>query len=824
EYQDKHNIIIVKLGENGNFIHEDRYPSDCLDSDDYPIRMEYFSGLNQLIVIGKNQISPNVFQYYDLRYDYLSRSIAILKDSIGTPLCKSGEIVVKFNKAYLKENVVDNFDLSFGILSDFLTTEAVDSISSILPNGRSTKMIRIFSTLKTTDTISISRLGDTVRVPDFWTVFILTIPESTSTQITNLCLALEDLYPYVIYAHQNSIVFSSGCPDTEPNESQSGGAVYPAQSSVHPTSSYPNSHINVLSAWGCTVGKPDVKVGVFDDLILRNHEDFEFNPNSGPYGFSAVKGGWDYENQTCIHCTNPAPAIFTLHGTQVAGIIGAVRNNEIGIAGVAGGNWDGNEGSEGVSLYSIRVIGNSPYEDGLLYGDLKFYADAIIDYSDMPEFPDPCCGDENPHKCIRVDIMNHSLGYYLPTTLLNTELVEEAVHFAYMNQVIFCAARGNGGLDRIACPACYNDWAINVSATNSNGDGRLSSSNFGSDIDIAAPGSNTNVYTTAAPNNYSTFQMTSAATPHVSGVAGLLLSLDNVPGNLPNNGSGYSLSPEDVQEILYLTAKDIDVPGPDDETGPGLLDAGNAVSFLLDCDFYHFNNSNLSPTWSAPTLEQSNIDIQFDRNYTNSDDVFFAKNTAYKADVYRVTATFNHNIGKNIQESWTRPSSSNTFGLYSNIGGTNMISPKENCFFESVDANQAIVSGYTYVIKNTSGSVIGYAPLNPASSSSDAKFAYSLSACGSVGTIESITPDLQFQIVPNPASLSHTIIPKLESSENEVVEIAAYNAVGSLIQLTSTTLNNSPWRFDLSSLPAGYYFYRITVGHNSYTLPFIKVK
>jgi subtilisin family serine protease len=574
--------------------------------------------------------------------------------------------------------------------------------------------------------------------------------------------------------------------------------------------------------WGCTVGKPSVKVGVFDDLILRNHQDFEFDPNSGPHGFSAVKGGWDYENNTCIHCTNPAPGIGTLHGTQVGGIIGAVRNNEIGIAGVAGGNWNGSEGSEGVSLYSIRVIGNNTtFENGFLFGDLKYYADAIIDYADMPVIPDPCCGDENPHKCIRVDIMNHSLQYYFPTQFSNTDLVEDAVYFAYRNQVIFCAARGNGGAERIACPACYNDWAINVSATNANGNGRLANSNFGDDIDIAAPGSSANINTTTAPNTYGSFQATSAATPHVSGVAGLLLSLENIPGNLPTNGSGYSLSPEDVESILYLTAKDIFPTGPDEDTGPGLLDAGNAVDFLLDCDFYHFSNSNLPPLSINEVEVNSDIDVQFSSNFTNSAGITFNKNTPYKADVHKITATFDHNLGKMIQHSWPRPSSSTTFGIFSDIGGVNKITPRVKCLIENINSDQAIISGYTYAIKNGAGTVLGFAPFDPASAFSLAIFAYSVSACGSVGSIEIEKRNAGFNIAPNPTNGIHILTTDLEKSGDRV-DISVFSVTGAMIKIISSNLNAAPWQMDFSDLPSGCYFYRIVQGNNSYTLPFIK--
>ncbi len=143
-YQGNHKIILVYLNGDGIFLHENRHPSDCFESDEYPVRMEFFPTLNRMIVLGKNHKTPNEFQYYDLRYDYLFRDPAIEYDSLDQPLCKKSEIIVKFSKTYVKQESVNNLDISYGILADFLTIDAVNAISNTLPFGRNTQMIRIF--------------------------------------------------------------------------------------------------------------------------------------------------------------------------------------------------------------------------------------------------------------------------------------------------------------------------------------------------------------------------------------------------------------------------------------------------------------------------------------------------------------------------------------------------------------------------------------------------------------------------------------------------------------------------------------------------------
>jgi hypothetical protein len=282
----------------------------------------------------------------------------------------------------------------------------------------------------------------------------------------------------------------------------------------------------------------------------------------------------------------------------------------------------------------------------------------------------------------------------------------------------------------------------------------------------------------------------------------LLLSLDNIPGNL---GGGGALAPEDVENIVFVTARDIEETGvgPDIETGPGMLDAGNAVNFLLDCNFYHFGTANLSPQWQTDMVEQD-VMVQFTRNYTNPAGNTFLKNVPYKADVYKITAVFPHNLGQPVTEYWPRPSSSNTFALYAANAGINQIEPKEKCSIDNINASEAVISGYTYAIKNTGGTFLGYAPFNP-NNTNEIKLAYSVRACEEVATTNPLGEDISFHVQPNPASDAQILVASNLPSGGPL-RIDLFDASGRLLKTVAEETNpakEGKWQVNLAGLPTG---------------------
>ena len=125
------------------------------------------------------------------------------------------------------------------------------------------------------------------------------------------------------------------------------------QQGIDDTFLYPGS-INLLPAWDLETGKPFIKVGVIDAAIAGYHEDFGGTPSA--FMQSKVKG-WDFQSNMEIEQFQSTQAFSSNshQGTWMAGIIGAIRNNSVGIAGVAGGDWN-DSSNAGVTLYSIRAI------------------------------------------------------------------------------------------------------------------------------------------------------------------------------------------------------------------------------------------------------------------------------------------------------------------------------------------------------------------------------------------------------------------------------------------------------------------------------------
>ncbi|MGD9975807.1 MAG: S8 family peptidase [Desulfatirhabdiaceae bacterium] len=232
------------------------------------------------------------------------------------------------------------------------------------------------------------------------------------------------------------------------------------------------------------------------------------------------------------------------HGTHVAGTIAQETNNGIGVAGVA---YD-------AQLLGIKVLNrmgvgtDSDISDGIRWA---------ADYG--------------------ARVINMSLGGSAAGLTL-----QNAVNYASAGGVVICAAAGNSGTDTLDYPAKY-EACIAVGAIRY--DKKKSGySSYGNGLDMVAPGGDTGVDQNGDGNGdgilqesffnlfhrliwgYYFFQGTSMSTPHVSGVAALVLSKHPY------------YSPDDVRNVLQSTAVDLGSPGYDTTYGWGLVDAAAAVS------------------------------------------------------------------------------------------------------------------------------------------------------------------------------------------------------------------------------------------------------
>ena len=134
------------------------------------------------------------------------------------------------------------------------------------------------------------------------------------------------------------------------------------------------------------------------------------------------------------------------------------------------------------------------------------------------------------------DVISMSWGSYYYSRLLN-----DVINYAYNKGVVPVSIAGNNNVRTKSYPAAYEN-VIAVAATDSS-DAKASFSNYGSWIDVAAPG--VNIYSTYFNDTYTTLSGTSMSCPHVAGIIGLILS------------KNHGFNPEEVRTILRSTTDNI---------------------------------------------------------------------------------------------------------------------------------------------------------------------------------------------------------------------------------------------------------------------------
>ena len=274
---------------------------------------------------------------------------------------------------------------------------------------------------------------------------------------------------------------------------------------------YAPQQVNADTAWDTTLGSSSVTVAVVDTGVQYDHPDLSGSFASDP--------GYDFADDD----SDPYPDAPSdeYHGTHVSGIAGGVTDNSTGTAGISN---------------SSLINGRALDEGGS--GSTADIADAIEWAADQG-----------------ADVINLSLGgggY--------TDTMKNAVSYATNNGALVVAAAGNDGSSSVSYPAAYSE-CLAVSALDP--DETLASySQYGSSVELAAPGTNVLATTTEARGSYEKLSGTSMATPVVSGVAGLALAQ-------------WDLTNTELRDHLKATAVDVGLSS--DKQGSGRVDAANAV-------------------------------------------------------------------------------------------------------------------------------------------------------------------------------------------------------------------------------------------------------
>jgi subtilisin family serine protease len=435
--------------------------------------------------------------------------------NLGNTHFVPGEIIVKFNS----EIILDDFrtlkscqNTGFNLIDSLNEKYQVYKIEKLFNSNKNTVLKQNF--LCNIYKFSLPKESD-----------ILPIVEEYS-----LC-------PYVLYAEPNYIYKICRYPDDSDfnlqwalhNTGQTNGTI--------------DADIDAPEAWDIEIGNKNIVIAVHDTGVDWDHPDLASNiwinqdeildgTDTDNNGYIDDIRGWDfvdtslpvYPSEDGVEPDND-PMDCHGHGTHCSGIVGSVANNNIGTVGVC---WN-------CSIMAVRVGFKSKS------GRSGFLED------------DDCALGIEYAVDNGADIISMSWG---GTERAN--LILDAMNYADSQGVVLVAAAGNDNDDWNFYPAAY-DNVISVAATDHN-DSRAYFSNYGSWVDVAAPG--VDIYNTLFNDTYISWSGTSMATPHVAGLVGLMKSKN------PN------LNSEEILTILHSTADDVN---SDEYIGLGRINAYRAI-------------------------------------------------------------------------------------------------------------------------------------------------------------------------------------------------------------------------------------------------------
>jgi subtilisin family serine protease len=260
-----------------------------------------------------------------------------------------------------------------------------------------------------------------------------------------------------------------------------------------------NADVAALKAWKKTRGSSEVVVAVLDTGVDYTHGDLAsnmwFRPDGVPAYNDAELGTLNDRRGFNAASNFSDPMDDNGHGTHCAGVIGAEGNNELGIAGL---NWD-------VQIMPLKFLGRGGF------GSTKDAIEAINYAVDRKK------------NGVNLRIISASWG-----STQYSKALEDAIRAAGDEGILFVAAAGNSSSDndkRKHYPSNYElPNVVSVAALDSS-DLLASFSNFGAkSVHVAAPGKE--IVSTWLNDGYREASGTSMATPHVAGIAALILAAE----------------------------------------------------------------------------------------------------------------------------------------------------------------------------------------------------------------------------------------------------------------------------------------------------------
>lgn len=312
--------------------------------------------------------------------------------------------------------------------------------------------------------------------------------------------------------------------------------------------------IDLDDAWDIATCDNEVTVAVLDTGIDLTHPDLAANILSG-YAWNVVTN-------------SPLTGDLEEHGTHVAGIVSAVTNNNLCVAGTS---------------YNANIIPVVVYEENKMIETTEDKIALLHNFWKGVKYI------INDIDCETVKVINISGGtdYYYYN-------LEEAINAAAYNGIITVCAAGNFGGNIAHYPSDY-EACISVMSTEAD-DTRSDFSNYGLAKDICAPGRDilSTIPTGLSPMNVDVKWGTSMSAPIVSGVIALMYSAN------PN------LTNDQVKHILYSTAVDLGAEGKDMYFGWGRVNAYAAV--LRACEGYWERISGTNRYFTMKNLSKKGWD------------------------------------------------------------------------------------------------------------------------------------------------------------------------------------------------------------------------
>ncbi|HCY77542.1 MAG TPA: hypothetical protein DHV28_16630 [Ignavibacteriales bacterium] len=406
--------------------------------------------------------------------------------------------------------------------------------------------------------------------------------------------------------------------------------------------------IKAFDAWNVTQGSDTVLLGIIDTGIDYNHPDLinKIFINTGETGLDQFGNdkksngidddnngfiddyrGWDFTDRVGFPFDSTGgdylgwdnnPYDDQGHGTFVAGIAAAQSNNLYGISGAAP---------------NIKMLNMRAFDPGG-YGEEDDVAAAILYAVQMG------C------KVINMSFGDNAFSYVL----------RDVIRYAYAQNVVLIASAGNSGSSEPHYPSGYSEVICVGNSTEQ--DFVASSSNYGSTIDLVAPGSL--IITTARNFGYAQISGTSASSPFVSAAACLVLSKEYFTN-------------EEIKQILKSTSDDIGESGWDLRSGAGRLNLFKAVSVAAP-SIIQFHN----PTQDFATSGQNipivvsvlspyfiNFKLEFgtgfnptnwtslvaeNRNQISNEEIYNLNVSTYSDTVYTLRLVVNQTTGRTLEE------------------------------------------------------------------------------------------------------------------------------------------------------------------------------